>query len=88
MLTPDYSTQFKRDFSKAELRGKDMFKLEEAMSLLVLETPLPLSYKDHPLKGKWKDYRELHIEPNWLLVYKIVGDIIIFARTGTHSDIF
>ena len=88
MRKPDYSTQFKRDFKKAEARGKDMSRLDRAMGLLLAEAALPYSYKDHSLKGAWKHYRELHIEGDWLLVYKIVGDTVIFARTGTHSDIF
>lgn len=88
MRKPDYSTQFKRDFKKAENRGKDMPKLERAMALLLAETVLPSTYKDHQLKGVWKHYRELHIEGDWLLVYKIVGDTVVFARTGTHADLF
>ena len=88
MLTPNYSAQFRRDYSKAELRGKDISKLENVITMLMLEEPLPPSYKDHQLKGKWKDYRELHIESDWLLTYKIIGNTIIFARTGSHSDLF
>ena len=88
MRKPDYSTQFKRDFKKAEFRGKEMAKLDKALALLLAEADLPSSYKDHPLKGMWKHYRELHLEDDWLLVYKIVGDVVVFARTGTHSDIF
>lgn len=88
MRTPDYSTQFRRDFSKSEARGKDISRLENAMALVLAGFTLPLSYKDHQLKGEWKQYRELHIESDWLLVYKIVGEVVIFARTGTHSDIF
>jgi mRNA interferase YafQ len=88
MRTPDYTGQFKRDFRKLESRGKDMAKMEEAMFLLLTEAPLPERYKDHALKGSWRHYRELHIAPDWLLVYKIIGDIVLFARTGTHADIF
>jgi len=88
MRKPDYSTQFRRDFRKVESRGKDMPKIETAMALLLAGVPLPVSYKDHQLKGMWKDFRELHLEGDWLLVYKIVGETVVFARTGTHSDIF
>ncbi|MCX4310551.1 MAG: type II toxin-antitoxin system YafQ family toxin, partial [Desulfovibrio sp.] len=52
------------------------------------QRPLPPAYKDHPLKGKWEPKRELHIEPDWLLVYEISGEQCFFARTGTHSDLF
>ena len=60
------------------------------MPLLILlnEQPLPPRYKDHPLKGQWKDYREFHIESDWLLICKITDDALILARTGTHSDLF
>jgi mRNA interferase YafQ len=88
MRTPDYTGQFKRDFRKAESRGKDMSKLEKAMSLLLVNTFLPERYKDHALSGNWLHYRELHIAPDWLLVYKITGNVVLFARTGTHTDIF
>lgn len=88
MRIPDYSTQYKRDFSKSEARGKNISRLETVMGLLLAGADLPASYKDHQLKGKWKQYRELHIESDWLLVYKIVGNVVVFARTGTHSDIF
>lgn len=88
MRFPDYTKQFKRDFKKYESRGKDMAKMEQAMILLLTESPLPEKYRDHQLKGVWQEFRELHIEPNWLLVYKIVGDRVIFTRTGTHADLF
>ncbi len=49
-----------------------------------------LSYqlRDHPLKGNWRGYRELHMEPDWLLIYKKTDKEIIAVRTGTHSDLF
>ena len=88
MRTPDFTAQFKRDFKKAESRGKDMTKLEEIMGLLLVEAPLPQRSKDHALKGVWRHYRELHIEPDWLLIYKISEDVVLFSRTGTHADLF
>ena len=45
-------------------------------------------YRDHPLRGTWKGYREAHIEPNWLLVYRIEGDELHLVRTGSHADLF
>lgn len=88
MRTPNYTGQFKRDFKKAESRGKDLRKLEAAITLLLADLPLPQSYKDHMLKGSWRHYRELHIEPDWLLIYKISADVVLFARTGSHADLF
>jgi mRNA interferase YafQ len=49
---------------------------------------LPQRLKDHPLGGEWKSFRECHIEPDWLLIYKIDGDDLHLVRTGTHSDLF
>lgn len=81
-------TQFKRDVKLAEKRGKDLGKLRELILLLVNGNPLPSRYKDHPLSGDWKHYRDCHIEPDWLLLYKIEGNDLYLVRTGTHSDLF
>ncbi len=88
MREPEYSGQFKRDVKLAEKRGKDMEKLKAPIRLLIEEKPLPASYLDHPLKGEWKGYRDLHIEPDWLLIYKIDSDTVRFERTGRHADLF
>jgi mRNA interferase YafQ len=48
----------------------------------------PPRYKDHPLGGEWKHFRDCHIEPDWLLIYKIDGEDLYLVRTGTHSDLF
>jgi mRNA interferase YafQ len=82
------STQFKRDVRLAEKRGKDLAKLRELILLLIEEKPLPPNYKDHPLSGEWKHYRDSHIEPDWLLLYKVEGDDLYLVRTGTHADLF
>jgi len=81
-------SQFKRDVKLAVKRGKDMAKLRELLMLLIEGKPLPARYKDHPLTGDWKHYRDSHIEPDWLLIYKIDGDDLYLVRTGTHSDLF
>ncbi len=72
----------------AERRGKDMTKLREVLRLLAEGSPLPPPYRDHSLGGDWKSYRECHLEPDWLLIYKIDSDNLLLARTGTHSDLF
>lgn len=58
------------------------------MSLLIAGEPLPAQFQDHPLKGKWRTFRDAHIEPDWLLVYKISGNVVRFERTGRHTDLF
>jgi mRNA interferase YafQ len=88
MRQPDYSGQFKRDVKQAQKRGKDMEKLKTLLGLLISGTPLPATYLDHPLKGGWRGFRDSHIEPDWLLIYKITGDVVRFERTGRHTDLF
>lgn len=65
-----------------------MSKLKTLINLLIEGEPLPASYLDHPLKGDWKDFRDAHIEPDWLLIYKISGNAVRFERTGRHVDLF
>ena len=65
-----------------------MKKLREVIQLLIEGSSLPPRFKDHPLAGDWKRFRDCHIEPDWLLVYKIDGDDLHLVRTGTHSDLF
>lgn len=81
-------TQFKRDVKLAERRGKDMAKLRELIVLLAEGGPLPSRYRDHALGGDWKNFRDCHIEPDWLLLYKVDGNDLYLVRTGTHSDLF
>ncbi|PKY09641.1 YafQ family addiction module toxin [Acidithiobacillus marinus] len=88
MRQPDYSGQFKRDVKQAQKRGKDMGKLKTLLGLLIEGKPLPATYLDHPLKGGWRGFRDAHIESDWLLVYKVAGDVVRFERTGRHSDLF
>jgi mRNA interferase YafQ len=82
------STAFKKDVKRAERRGKDMGKLKAVILLLLEDAALPERYKDHPLKGDWVGYRDLHIEPDWLLLYKLTEVELRLARSGTHSDLF
>ncbi len=88
MRTARYSSQFKKDVKLAIKRGYKMHLLYEVMKALENEEVLDAKYKEHPLIGDYKGYLECHIEPDWLLIYKIEGDDLYFARTGTHSDLF
>ena len=88
LRNPIHSGQFKRDVKAAKKRGKDMGKLRALLMLLIEDKPLPPEYLDHPLKGGWKGYRDSHIEPDWLLIYRVADDDLHLVRTGTHADIF
>ena len=88
MRTPSYTTQFERDLRLLQRRGKDIEKLKAVLASLINEEPLAERYRDHPLKGNYKNRRECHLEPDWLLIYKLNDDEIIFERTGRHSDLF
>lgn len=92
MLKPEFTGQFKRDYKLAVKRGFDPKRLETVISMLCNEQPLPDVYRDHALANSknYKGMRECHIQPDWLLVYKILEDILVLQliRTGTHSDLF
>ncbi|HOV19766.1 type II toxin-antitoxin system YafQ family toxin [Ottowia sp.] len=88
MRQPAYSGQFKRDVKLAQKRGKNMDKLKAVLGLLIAGQPLPATCLDHPLKGDWQGFRDAHIEPDWLLIYKIDDDTVRFERTGRHADLF
>lgn len=92
MLTIEYPSVFKRDYKRAIKRGCNPKKLETVVQLLQEEKPLPLKYRDHELENSrnFKNVRECHIEPDWLLVYQIIHERLILKlmRTGSHSDLF
>ena len=84
------TTQFKKDFKLAEKQGMDMTKLADAVRILADGEMLPREYLDHELQGKYEGYRECHIEPDWLLLYKITESVLVLSlvRTGSHSRLF
>jgi mRNA interferase YafQ len=82
------STAFRKDVKRAQKRGKDMGKLKAVILLLLEDALLDPRHRDHPLKGEWLGYRDLHIEPDWLLLYRVTETELQLARTGTHSDLF
>jgi mRNA interferase YafQ len=88
VLTAFWSRTFRRDVKRLEKRGKDTAKLRTILALLINERPIPPTYRDHSLKGEWTGYRDLHIEPDWLLIYRVEGQELDLARTGSHSDLF
>lgn len=84
------TTKFKKDLKLCKSRGYDINLINKIIGKLANEEPLEEKNKDHALHGNWEGYRECHILPDWLLVYKYVeGELILYlTRTGTHSDLF
>jgi len=88
MRTPVYTNRFAKDLKLMMKRGYDPESLKAVMRALIDEKPLDRKQRDHVLTGNFKDRRECHVNPDWLLIYHIDGDRIIFERTGTHADLF
>ena len=89
MLKPEYTNKFQRDLALVQRRGYRVDKLKAVMERLICEeVPLPAQNRDHTLSGNFSGYRECHVDPDWLLVYYYEDGVIVFARTGTHADIF
>ena len=85
-----FTTQFKKDYKLAMKRGLKINILEDIVTKLAMGEALPDKNKDHALTGNWVGYRECHIQPDWLLVYRLENDVLVLTltRTGTHSDLF
>jgi mRNA interferase YafQ len=88
MLAFRTTGRFEKEFRIAVRRGKNVSKLQAVMRALVQEVPLDRRLRDHALKGEFAGRRECHVEPDWLLIYKLEPGVIIFERTGTHADLF
>lgn len=84
------SNQFIKDLKLAKRRGCKIELLQEVVNTLALGQSLDKKYRDHGLAGNYRGFRECHIEPNWLLIYRISQDTLelFLFRTGTHSDLF
>ena len=84
------TNQFRKDLKLAQKRGYDLEKLKTILHALANGQTLDPKYKDHVLLGNYVGCRECHIQPDWLLIYRIDGDqlIVVLSRTGTHSDLF
>ena len=87
-LTPIYTTQFEKDLNRMLKRGKRAEKIKPLIMQLCRNERLDRRFRDHKLSGNYIGRRECHIEPDWLLVYKLTATDIIFERTGTHADLF
>lgn len=88
MLALSQTTKLKRDIKLMQKRNADMRAFKLVVESLMSEIPLPEKFRDHALSGNWQGFRECHITPDWLLIYKIDAKVLILHRTGTHSDLF
>ena len=88
MLKLVTTNQFEKDFKRMIKRGKDKDKILQVMHRLINQERLEASYRNHRLRGPLAGRWECHIEPDWLLIYVKKRDMVIFERTGTHSDLF
>lgn len=82
------TSQFKKDLKRTKKRGKDLQKLKQIIEWVISGNPLPEKYRDHALTGNWSGSRDCHIEPDWILIYRINDNSLYLERTGTHSDLF
>jgi mRNA interferase YafQ len=80
--------RFERDLKRVGKRGKDLGKLFLVVEKLRRGEELEPRHRPHALTGNWKPFWELHIEPDWLLVYELTDDVLYLVRTGTHADLF
>ena len=97
MHTPRRLHQFKKDYKKELRSGRGSDDVDELIQLLVEGRPLPAVYRDHPLKGDWKDFRECHVRPDLVIIYQIRQEItpdgkeesiLELARLGDHAELF
>ncbi len=90
MLQIEYTNRMKKDVKLMKKRGKDLSKLVIVLDLLSKVEVLPAKYRDHALTGNLNDFRECHIEPDWLLLYQIFENELILSATatGSHADLF
>lgn len=85
-----FTNQYKKDLKLAKKQGKDIEKMYDIVEMLANGEALEPKYRDHSLTGNLKGLRECHIEPDWLLVYEIIDDVLVLMlnRLGSHSELF
>lgn len=90
MLKPNYTNRFEKDVNLMKKRGKNLDKMKSIIKKILGREQLDLKHRAHRLVGRYKDFWECHIEPDWLLIYlpEPAQGFVTFTRTGTHSDLF
>ncbi len=86
----DFTKAFAKDWERLSHSGRyDLNRLKEVMLLLIAnDAPLPAEWQDHALRGNWADHRECHVGGDFLLIYQCDSSMVVFVRSGTHSDLF
>jgi len=87
-VTIYYTSQFKKDYKRIKKQNKDLGKFKMVIDVLSAGKMLDEKYRDHQLSGKWNGHRDCHIEPDWILIYRLSSDSLFLERMGTHSDLF
>jgi mRNA interferase YafQ len=82
------TSQFKKDFKRLKKRGKDLSKLKEVVSAIANSEALEERHRDHALSGNWSGSRDCHVEPDWILIYRVEENDLFLERTSSHSDLF
>jgi mRNA interferase YafQ len=83
-----YSARYKKDVKTCQKRRCNMDKLKELIKLILAGGDFLPKHKNHRLSGEWSGCHDVHIEPDWILIYEVADDTLILWRTGTHSDLF
>ncbi len=87
-LTPRVMNRCAKDVERMKARGADMGHFKAVIEVLCSRVPLPPALNDHPLKGDWKGWRDCHVGPDWIVIYKKTATELVLARMGTHADLF
>lgn len=87
-LTIRQATKFRRDVKRLKRQGVDLAPLQAVIVILAAAEPLGERYRDHALIGNWRGFHECHLQPDWLLIYRVEGDELQLARTGSHAELF
>lgn len=82
------TSQFKKDLKQINKRGRNLSKFKEVVSIIAEGESLEVRHRDHALSGNWSGSRDCHIEPDWILIYRVDGEKLFLERTGSHSDLF
>jgi len=87
MLMLKTTKRFEKDYKKSVKSGRDMSRLKRVMTWIANQKPLPVELRDHKLIGNYQGRRECHLAGDWLLIYKLEEDMVVFERTGSHSEL-